>query len=249
MLLRFHPRPDSAIRLVCFPHAGGSAGTFHPLSARFSAAADVICLQYPGRHERDHEPCVTDAGILADRLADELGPLPDRPTLFYGHGLGGILAFETAHRLERAGLPSASLLMVSGRRAPSTHRHETVHRRDDEGVIAELQRLRDAQLDLLDHELLRMAMPWIRGDYTAMESYAGSSAALGCPIVALTGDRDPLTTIEETDGWARHTVLGFRRVALPGGHFFMAAGAEVVQDEIARELAWLARRSRPLVSR
>ena len=241
-LTRFHADPVSDVRLVCFPHAGGSAGYFRPVAARFAADAEVIALQYPGRQERRLESCITDIEVLADRLTDELATLDDRPAIFYGHSMGAVLAFETAWRLERAGLPAPGLLMVSGRRAPSTHRRETVHRRDDAGVIAELQRLGGAGPDPLDYELLRIAMPSIRADYRAIESYAGTEdRAVSCPIVALAGDRDPLTTIDEVDAWSRHTALGFRRVILAGGHHLVADQPGAVQDEIARELARLAR--------
>jgi surfactin synthase thioesterase subunit len=237
-LMRFHPNPDSAVRLVCFPHAGGAASYYHPLSMRFAADADVIALQYPGRQERRLEPCITDIDVLADRLTDELAALDDRPAAFFGHSMGAILAFETALRLERAGLPGPRALIVSGRRAPSTHRRETVHSRDDAGVIAELQRLGGTDVSVIDQELLLLAMPAIRGDYRAIESYRGAEdSQVPCPIVALAGDSDPLTTLDEVDAWGRHTTGCFRRVVFPGGHFFIADQRVPVQAEIARELA------------
>jgi pyochelin biosynthetic protein PchC len=67
------PRAES--RLVCFPHAGGSAGYFRPLALRFDADApgvDVLAAQHPGRQDRFREPVVTDIGRLADRLTDVL---------------------------------------------------------------------------------------------------------------------------------------------------------------------------------
>ena len=63
---RFKPTDIGYVRLVCFPHAGGSASYFNPVSARFSPGVDVVALQYPGRQDRRNEPCVTDLGILAD---------------------------------------------------------------------------------------------------------------------------------------------------------------------------------------
>jgi surfactin synthase thioesterase subunit len=237
-LMRFHPNPDSAVRLVCFPHAGGSASYYHPLSVRFSAEADVIALQYPGRQDRRHEPCIKDIDLMADRLAEELAAVADKPTVYFGHSMGAILAFETAWRLEQAALRTPQSLIASGRRAPSTQRRETVHRRDDDGVIAELHRLGGTDVGLIDGELLRIAMPSIRADYEAIESYAGTEdRRVSCPIVALTGDRDPLTTLEEADAWRLHTDSDFRRVLIAGGHFFITSSRTAVQAEISRELA------------
>ncbi|MFB7508659.1 thioesterase domain-containing protein, partial [Streptomyces broussonetiae] len=44
---RYHPRPDAAARLVCLPHAGGSATFYHPVSAGLPESVDVLAVQYP----------------------------------------------------------------------------------------------------------------------------------------------------------------------------------------------------------
>ncbi|MDT4995815.1 MAG: hypothetical protein QOH97_5707 [Actinoplanes sp.] len=237
-IMRFHPNHTAGVRLVCFPHAGGSASYYHPLSVRFSGHADVVALQYPGRQDRRLEPCIDDLTVLADRVAEQLEQFEEKPTVFYGHSMGAILAFETACRLEQRDLRACQSLVTSGRRAPSTRRTETVHALDDDGVIAELQRLGGADLRMIDDELLRIAMPSIRADYRAIESYApAADRTVSCPIVALTGDADPLTSIAENDAWRRHTDADFRSTVFPGGHFFITSNLAAVQHEIAREMA------------
>lgn len=44
---RFHPAPDAPVRLVCFPHAGGSASFYFPMPKALSGDLDVLNLQYP----------------------------------------------------------------------------------------------------------------------------------------------------------------------------------------------------------
>ncbi|MEV7597123.1 alpha/beta fold hydrolase [Kitasatospora sp. NPDC089797] len=241
-LRRFHPADGRAVRLVCFPHAGGSASYYHPVSAALAADTEVIALQYPGRQDRRTEPCVDSIAVLADRITDELLTLDDRPTLYFGHSMGAVLAFETAWRLEHKGSGQAPRgIVASGRRAPSTSRAETVHQRDDEGVLAELRLLdgSDARA-LADEEILRMAMPAIRADYRAVERYTCEPGrVLRCPITALTGDADPRTTLAEAEAWQDHTTGGFRLEVLPGGHFFLAEQQAAVLREITTELAGL----------
>ncbi|WP_354644578.1 thioesterase II family protein [Kitasatospora camelliae] len=70
--LRTGPRADR--RLVCFPHAGGSASYFRPVATALSPRVEVIAVQYPGRQDRRLEPPVDDIGLLADRIADALAP-------------------------------------------------------------------------------------------------------------------------------------------------------------------------------
>lgn len=236
-LRRYHPEPDRMVRLVCFPHAGGSASFYYPVSAAHSADADVICLQYPGRQDRRRERLHTDIGSLADAITTELRMLSDKPTVFFGHSMGAILAFETALRLEHDDAGPRTVI-ASGRRAPAAVRSESVHGRDDEGVVAELKRLNGTIPDLLgDDEVLRMSLPAIRADYQAIETYrSGPDARLRAGITVLTGYADPLTTAGEAAAWEKHTNGPFRLAGFPGGHFFIAAQQAAVNAEITREL-------------
>ncbi|MDT0447750.1 thioesterase II family protein [Streptomyces hesseae] len=236
---RYHPATTATTRLVCFPHAGGSASFFHPVSARFAPGVEVIALQYPGRQDRRHEPCITDIATLADRITDRLMELDDKPTVYFGHSMGAVLAFEVAWRLEQKGAASAPRAVIaSGRRAPSTSRPETVHQRDDDGVIAELKLLNGTEAGVLgDEEILRMALPAIRGDYTAIETYrCPEDRVVRCPVTVLTGDADPRTSLDEAKAWERHTEGDFRLEVFPGGHFFLTGNHVAVNAEIAREL-------------
>jgi surfactin synthase thioesterase subunit len=235
---RYHPALDSAVRLICFPHAGGSASYFHPVSARFAPKVDVISLQYPGRQDRRHEPCVADIETLADQLADELRALPVKQTVLFGHSMGAVLAFEVARRLEDAGAWTPSSVVVSGRRSPSSWRGETVHRLGDDGVIAEIKALNGTSAALFDDdEILRMALPSIRNDYRAIETYRSEpDRTIACPIVVLFGDADPKTTAEEARDWAKHTTGGCRVRVLPGGHFFLVQQHQAVYAELSAEL-------------
>ncbi|WP_279588752.1 thioesterase II family protein [Actinophytocola oryzae] len=236
-LRRYHPGGRSRARLVCFPHAGGSASFFHPVSARFAPGTDVVAVQYPGRQDRRREPCLDDISVLADRIAAALAPLPPGPTVFFGHSMGAVLAFETAWRLERTGAgPDA--VVASGRRAPATHRAEAVHRLDDDGVLAELRLLNGtASAVLADEEILRMALPAIRGDYRAVETYTcAPDRRISAPITVVTGDSDPKTTEDEAGAWQGHTTGAFAMHVFAGGHFFLIEHQAAVDAVIAAEL-------------
>ncbi|WP_309032573.1 thioesterase II family protein, partial [Streptomyces alfalfae] len=150
-LRRFHPAPDAPVRLVCFPHAGGSATFYFPVSAALQSDSDVTALQYPGRQDRRSEPNVDDIGVLADRIAPVVAPLFDRPVVFFGHSMGAIIAFEVARRLQERGHTPA-MLFASGRRAPSTRREENVHQRDDDGIVAEMKAMSGTDAQVLGDE-------------------------------------------------------------------------------------------------
>src|SRR5579875_253025 len=138
---RYRPAANAAARLVCLPHAGGSAPFFLPVSAALSpAGVDVLAIQYPGRQDRRAEPPIGDMAVLADRLYGVLRRQPEMPTTLFGHSMGAILGFEVARRLEAAGRGPVHLF-VSGRRGPATFRDERIHQRDDAGILAELRKM------------------------------------------------------------------------------------------------------------
>lgn len=235
---RFHPRPDSEVRLVCLPHAGGAASYFFPLSKAMPSFAEVLGVQYPGRQDRRNEPLIDNIPDLADRVYAALLPWADRPLAFLGHSLGASLAFEVARRFEREKDIVAAGLFVSARRAPSTHRSETVHLLDDRGLVAEVDRLDGTASGLLkDEEVLRMVLPAIRSDYRAAETYVYEPGEpLRCPVLAMTGDADPKVTLDEVAAWERHTEGPFELKVYPGGHFYLADHQAAVTEEIAGRL-------------
>jgi pyochelin biosynthetic protein PchC len=234
---RFHPAPDARTRLVCLPHAGGSATFYFPVSRAMSPGVDVLAVQYPGRQDRRTEPCVEDLGRLAELVTEALRPWLDRPFALFGHSMGATVAFEVARRLEDDGV-SPLAVFASGRRAPSCHRDERVHLADDRGLVAELTRLSGTNSQMLDDgDALRMILPAVRADYRAAETYRyRPGPPLACPIVALTGDADPHVTLDEARSWAAHTTADFDLAVYPGGHFFLTDHATAVMRRVTRQL-------------
>jgi surfactin synthase thioesterase subunit len=234
---RFHPAPQAAHRLVCFPHAGGSASFYFPVSRALAPGADVLAIQYPGRQDRRHEPCLDSIGALADAVVEELADWFDRPVTFFGHSMGASLAFEVARRLEAGGTVLHGLF-ASGRRAPSTVRDERVHLLDDDALVEDISRLSGTDTQVLgDPEILRMILPSIRADYRAAETYRYTpGAALSCPLFALTGDDDPQVTLAEAHAWGEHTSGAFEVRVFPGGHFYLNSQAAQVMGALTAHL-------------
>ncbi|MGW0963917.1 thioesterase II family protein [Streptomyces gelaticus] len=223
---RYHPAPGASHRLVCFPHAGGSASFYFPVSAALSPEVEVAAVMYPGRQDRRTEPGIDDIATMADRTAAALAPFADKPLTFFGHSMGAVIAFEVARRLEAEGRGPRHVF-ASGRRAPSVFRPENVHERDDDGIVAEMKALSGTDSRVLgNEELLRMVLPAIRSDYRAIERYrVEPGAAISAPLTVLTGDADPRTTLDDARAWEPHTRGRFGLKVFPGGHFFLSEKA------------------------
>ncbi|MFD4139643.1 MULTISPECIES: thioesterase II family protein [unclassified Streptomyces] len=238
-LRRYHPADAAPTRLVCFPHAGGSATYYFPVAQALSPAVDVLAVQYPGRQDRRTEAPIDDLFKLADILADELQPWTDRPLALFGHSLGATLAYEVALRLEAGGVDPVTLF-ASGRRAPSRHReNSTVYLSDDETLLDTIKALSGTSPELLeDDELLRSLLPAIRADYKAAETYRKlpGTPQLRCPVITLTGDVDPEVTRAEAEAWEGHTAGDFTLVEYAGGHFYLNEHAPSVIARIREVL-------------
>jgi surfactin synthase thioesterase subunit len=236
---RYHPAPGSKVQLVCFPHAGGSASFYFPVSAALTPFIDVAAVQYPGRQDRRAEPNVCSIPDLADAIFHAVRPLADRSLAFFGHSMGAILAYEVAVRLEDAGAAPLARLYVSGRRAPSCQRQESMHQQTDQALIAELKHLSGTSSDLLaDPEALAMILPAIKSDYRAIETYRPSGTRpLRAPVTAVIGGEDSRVTVDEANAWHRHSTASFDLRVLPGGHFYLIDRSREVIHLIARDLA------------
>jgi len=237
----YHPAAGSGIRLLCLPHAGGSAPFYHPVSAALAPRVEVLAVQYPGRQDRRLEPCVE----TIEELADHLLPLvlerwADRPLALFGHSMGASLGFELAGLLEQAGV-HPTLLYASGRYAPSRFQPgPKLHDKDDEALLADVRKLAGTDSRVLgDDEVLRMVLPAIRNDYRAAETYRPQRLhRVACPITALVGDADPKVSIDDARAWAQHTTGAFDLWTYFGGHFYLI---EYVADVIVRISADLVR--------
>lgn len=229
-LRRYQPADAARHRLVCFPHAGGSASYFLPVSRALAPDVDVHAVQYPGRQDRRSEPRIEDVATMADRLHAVITRWDPQPLAFFGHSMGAVVAFEVARRLRRDRPDQPLHLFASGRRAPHRLRPETVHTRDDAGVVAEMRALGGTEAALLqDPDVLEMILPALRSDYKAIETYRFEpDGPPPCPVTVLTGDRDPHTTLEEARDWEQHSQDPFGLKVFPGGHFYLAEQAPAV---------------------
>ncbi|KUJ63966.1 peptide biosynthesis thioesterase [Streptomyces albus subsp. albus] len=216
----FHAKEHGAARLACFPHAGGSAHAFIPLSAALPDDIELLAVQYPGRHERRAEPCAEDIGRLAEGAARALAAYTDGPLFLLGHSMGAVVAFEAARLLAEQG--AVTRLFASAARAPAQDWEERdLDACTDHEIIAELRRLGGVPEPLLqDEDTVREVLRLLRADHRSLRRYrCPADAVLAIPITVLLGDTDPKNSVEQVREWAGHSSGGFGIDVLPGGHF------------------------------
>ncbi|MEE4488677.1 thioesterase II family protein [Streptomyces sp. BE230] len=239
---RFTTAEGNGPRLVCFPHAGGSATAYMQLARTLPAHFDMVAVQYPGRQDRYREAPFTSVAPLveavAGELARELAADPGRPYALFGHSMGALVAFETARLLAGSELPSPQRLFLSGRGAPDVRAKIRYDLYDDDAVLAQVRRLGGTDQVMLDNpDVLEMVLPALRADYRALGAYRWNGGApLATPITALIGDSDPVVTVEEARTWREQTSGDFAFKVFPGGHFYLSDHVDQVAATLVEGL-------------
>lgn len=235
-LRRPRPVPDPRARLVCLPHAGGTASAYAGWADRLPDWVELLCVQYPGRQDRIAEPCLPSVAMMADAVATALTPYADRPLYLFGHSMGGMIAYESAVRLEAGGGPSPAALFISGQVAP--HRYTPfLGGLDDATVEATIRDTGWIEPKVLDHPQLRdLVLPMLLADFRAAMAYhRAEPVRLHCPIVAYHGCAEAAAAPEELSAWSELTSSDAAWRRFDGDHFYLRAReAELVADIVAR---------------
>ncbi|MBB3112256.1 surfactin synthase thioesterase subunit [Paenibacillus phyllosphaerae] len=212
-------------RLLVLPHAGGSANYYWPLFAQLSTCGiDCMAIQYPGRQDRIRETMIDRIDDYADRIAEALEGLGDKPTMLLGHSMGALIGYDLLARHGRR-LPFIDCFVASAHHPPRRQAPSRFARpMSDETVLAHLQALGGMDDELLSEPaLLDMILPAVKNDLEAVDVFAIERLErLHVPILAVIGMEDKSTKREGASDWAHLTERDFRLAELPGGHFYFA---------------------------
>ncbi|MGP4050471.1 thioesterase II family protein [Streptomyces sp. 2A115] len=217
------PRRRTRLRLVCFPHAGGSARFFYPWLRELPVGVELLAVQYPGRDDRLDEPVPARMDLLADPLAEAVAEVADVPLVLFGHSMGASVAFEVARRLEGRSPGLVRHLFISARPAPFNTDAGNGRPRDDDTLVRELARLGGTDSTLFDDPEIRATLlPAIRGDYRLIEAYRyRAGPPLTCATTAVVGSHDPEVPNRLAEGWQAATTGTFTLRVMQGGHFYL----------------------------
>lgn len=233
-----HPRPGARLRLVCLPFAGGGAGVFRDWAPGLPGHVEVCAVRLPGRERRFEEPAFDRIDPLVSAVLGGIAPLLDRPFAFFGHSMGGLVAFELTRRLRALGREPACFF-ASGCRAPQLGPGpERRHLLPEEELIASLRRMNGTPPELLENEeLMRLVLPTLRCDFAVVETFRyRPQPPFPWPLVTFGGLEDPDVSRDHLAAWSQHAGGPFRVHLLPGDHFFLGSERARLLELLAAEL-------------
>lgn len=239
--LRSVARPN--LRLICFPHAGGSANSYRGWAEKLPRDVELYAVELPGRQRRFGEPLVSDLETVLDNLERSLEALDALPFVFFGHSLGALVCFELARRLRARGRRGPLYLYVSGATAPQLRSSdEPMSDLPDDAFLERLSRLGGLPSEVLAHrELVELVLPILRADVTMAETWTSpAEAPLDTGITVFNGSNDTGVSQADAQAWQQQTSLGLAVHEFEGDHFFIREHENEVLSLICRDLsAWV----------
>jgi len=220
-------------KLYIFPHAGGSAEYYVPFAKAFASDIKRIAVRYPGRGGNHDLGSFASISDLADGVCRMLTP-PDNPddkVAFFGHSMGGLLAFEVARRFEAQGSPIAALF-VSAIAAPGRVGYEHIPE-SDRGLLDAVSEMTGVNPEFLENEeFAAKILPNLRGLKAISKYDCPPQERLSCPISAFLGDQDEVVTYEKMLPWSERTTSEFSVRVFPGHHFYLTDHISELVSEI-----------------
>jgi len=233
------PNPKAETRLFFFPYAGGAPSAFHKWCKELPDNIEALIVHYPGRGSRYKEPPIKELSILVENIYQAIQPFLDKPFAFFGHSMGGIIAFELAQVLKQNNSPQPIALFMSACGVPHIpNPNQPIHSLSDIEFLQSVKDLNGTPSEILDQpELMQLLLPTLRADFELIETYQfASTSPINCPIFAFGGLDDPRVSRERIEAWAIHTNSHFEANFFEGDHFFINAAKESVTQQILSSL-------------
>ncbi len=236
-LVRLGLRPEPRRRLFCLPFAGGGAAAYGLWWRSLPADIEVQAALLPGRESRIREQPLDTIAAMVDAVLPSIQAKLDLPYAIFGHSMGGLLAFEIASALERAGGPAPEHLFVSARRSPDEPDPATpMHRLPEFEFLDTMNSRYGAVPDAVraERELLDLLLPVLRADTHAIETYEPSlERRVRCKVHVFGGLDDRYPTPAQLPNWQRVAEQPIRVRVFAGDHFYLTAQRDALTADIA----------------
>jgi myxalamid-type polyketide synthase MxaE and MxaD len=218
-----NPRPNAKVKLFCFHDAGGSASLYDAWAGLLDEHIELQLVQLPGRDDLVGQDRYTNyTKLMVSMVPVLLRHLDERPFAFFGHSMGGLIAFEAARALSVIYGKRPVKLYVSATPALREYTVEQLHELNNEQLMNMFPYLRQGESDDFRQELITM----LRADLQVISSYRYEPVdLLPTPITVLGAEDDPRVGPLHLKGWENETDSTVQMVIRKGGHRYIERDA------------------------
>ncbi len=236
-LIKPKPRQHAAVKLLCFPYAGGGAAVYQSWAERLPDAVELNIVQLPGRGTHLMQSPIACMNTLIETLLSNITEIIKGRYVVFGHSLGSRIGFELVRRLVAAGQRGPLHFFASGSASPK--RPSLCHGTADlpeQAFIDKLRVMNGTPPEVLaNRELMQLLLPMLRADFRLAETYSFTDAlTLPTGLTLLSGTRDDIAP-EHLASWADFFTHS-ETVEFEGGHFFIDTHRQQVLDVVNARL-------------
>ncbi len=207
-----------------FPFGGGSGYSYMELIKDIHADAEILVVNPPGRLLDGAKP-LESIEAMVYLYSKELRPRLKANPLFFGHSIGGIVAYEICKTLGKE--CNITKMVISSVNPP--HRvleHVDMHSQMDREELIRKSTAMGGMPHLFqsEPELLEMFILGLRADLKALESYHPGNPEkvekLNTGAVVLYGEGDYIVNPTVIREWELY-LDGSEFIRFPGDHFYL----------------------------
>jgi len=224
------------LRLFCFPYAGGNSSIYKDWDKELNKDISLVTVHLKGRMERMAEEPINDMHKLVDELYLNIQDFLDEPFAFFGHSLGGLIAFALLAKIEKERGKTAKVIFASASKAPHIYAQNKILDYSDEHLTKKIKDYGNTPDYVLESpELMEMILPTIRADYQVLDSYDTCQAEpLKSKLVIFNCEDDVKKEISLEWKKCYQNECIYR--SFEEGHFFINAQREKTITEVNRIL-------------
>lgn len=211
--------------LITFPFAGGNTYSYRIFFEQIEPKFDILSIELPGRSLRLQEEVLTE---MSDIILDIWNnwflnlSLP-KEFIFWGHSMGGILAYNIALLLKQTNKREPRQLLISGCKSPLSDLDGRIHKENSDvfwDKMAERGGIPDKILECPD--IKNFVESYFRADIQALETYENSKISkINIPMTILYGNEDNTIHYEQLLQWKELNCNSTNFQEMTGNHFFI----------------------------
>jgi acyl transferase domain-containing protein/surfactin synthase thioesterase subunit len=231
------PNPKASFRVFCFHDAGGSASLFNGWENLLDeSTAELVLVEMPGRGRRMEETPYVDFKTFMSDIMPLITGLLDKPYIFLGHSMGGMIAYEISRELRRRKIALPETLFISSTSGLGAYDKKQVDYTLSNEELVQMYPHLDIN-NIGDVEIQSLLINILRADLQFLYHYEFvREEPLNIPIVAIHGNEDERVKRHQMEEWEKETAASFKLIDRSGGHRYIEQDAvfvaQLVQEEI-----------------
>ncbi|XP_071483830.1 mycocerosic acid synthase-like polyketide synthase [Diadema antillarum] len=245
-------------QLICFPSVGEGPTMFAKWKRKLDDRnIQMITVQMPGWERREQEKPLQNFTDIVTKLADLILPTLIRGHfVFFGHSIGGLIAFELAHYLKENYNLSPAHLFISSWFSPTLEYPRPEDLKENGHTYRTMQRIVNSHVDssrpptangnsfkfsFFEPSTFSTArrknalIPSIQAAIVMCKKYRHvHKDKLHCSLTVLGGKDDDFISPNLLDNWKKevHPSARFQKILLPGKHMYILFASKPVLKEI-----------------